>query len=146
MARDFAELEGWLSGLLTQLSAPSRTRLAKKIAERLRQNNQRRIAAQQSPEGTAFPPRLRQKHGRVRRAMFVKLKASRWLKATSTADAALVEFVGQAERIARVHHYGLRDRVRPGGPEHKYPERPLLGISESDLAEIETVVMAHIRI
>ena len=34
------------------------------------------------------------------------------------------------QRIARVHHYGLRDRVSRRGPEVKYSERQLLGIND----------------
>ena len=34
------------------------------------------------------------------------------------------------QRIARVHHYGLRDRVSRKGPEVRYAERRLLGVND----------------
>ncbi|WP_423201696.1 phage virion morphogenesis protein [Dickeya dianthicola] len=36
--------------------------------------------------------------------------------------------MGSAQRLARVHHYGLRDRVREHGPVVKYAARQLLGM------------------
>ncbi|EJN8575578.1 phage virion morphogenesis protein, partial [Salmonella enterica subsp. enterica serovar Anatum] len=36
----------------------------------------------------------------------------------------------KVQRIARVHHYGLRDRVSRKGPEVRYAERHLLGIND----------------
>ncbi|WP_199880019.1 phage virion morphogenesis protein, partial [Escherichia coli] len=40
-----------------------------------------------------------------------------------------VQFEGKVQRIARVHHYGLRDRVSRKGPDVRYAERRLLGIN-----------------
>ncbi|MBL1569862.1 phage virion morphogenesis protein, partial [Klebsiella pneumoniae] len=37
---------------------------------------------------------------------------------------------GRVQRIARVHHYGLRDRVSRRGPEVQYSQRRLLGIND----------------
>lgn len=138
------ELDSALQGLLTQISPQARRNLARVIAARVRQSNQQRIAAQTAPDGSPFTPRLRRNQGRIRRQMFVKLRTSRWLKARGTADEAVVEFVGQAARIARTHHEGLRDRVRPGGPEHQYAKRELLGLSGTDLALLESLVIEHI--
>ncbi|EGY0908048.1 phage virion morphogenesis protein, partial [Salmonella enterica subsp. enterica serovar Newport] len=42
---------------------------------------------------------------------------------------------GKVQRIARVHHYGLRDRVSRKGPEVRYAERRLLGVND----EVETI-------
>lgn len=141
---DFAELEDYLQGLITQISPQARRTLARTIAARVRKSNQQRIAAQTAPDGSPFTPRLRRNKGRIRRRMFSKLRTSRWLKTRGTADEAVVEFVGQAARIARVHHEGLRDRIRPGGPEHQYAKRELLGLSSDDLALLESIVIDHI--
>ncbi len=138
------ELDAALQGLLTQLGAQGRRELARQIATRLRQRNQQRIAAQTAPDGTPFAPRLRTKRGSIRRRMFSRLRTARWLKARGTADEAVVEFVGYAARIARVHHGGLRDRVRPGGPEHQYAARPLLGLPADDIGLLESLVIDHI--
>lgn len=138
------ELDGALQGLLTQIGPQGRRALAREIATRIRQRNQQRVADQVAPDGTPFTPRLRAKRGSIKRRMFVRLRTARWLKARSSADEAVVEFVGAAARIARVHHGGLRDRVRPGGPEHQYAARPLLGINGDDIGLLESLVVDHI--
>ena len=137
-------LDAALQGLLTQIGAAGRRELARQIATRLRQRNQQRIAAQTAPDGTPFAPRLRANRGSIRRRMFSRLRTTRWLKARGTADEAVVEFVGQAARIARVHHGGLRDRIRPGGPEHQYAARPLLGLPADDINLLESLVIDHL--
>lgn len=58
--------------------------------------------------------------------MFVKLGTPKHLKAMATLNEAMVGFVGRAERIARVHQFGLMDRVTSGGPNYRYPNRVLL--------------------
>ncbi len=139
----FEPLESHLEGLIAGLSPQARRALARQIALRLRKANQTRIAAQTAPDGTPFAPRLRATKGKIRRTMFRQLRTARWLKARGTATEATVEFIGRAGRIARVHHEGLRDRVRPGGPEHQYVPRELLGLPETDLALIESLVIDH---
>ncbi|ECN4641737.1 phage virion morphogenesis protein, partial [Salmonella enterica subsp. enterica serovar Enteritidis] len=47
-----------------------------------------------------------------------------------STDSASVQFEGKVQRIARVHHYGLRDRVSRKGPEVRYAERRLLGVND----------------
>lgn len=61
--------------------------------------------------------------------MFAKLRTAKYLKTAASADSAGVQFAGKVQRIARVHHYGLRDRVRRNGPEILYSKRHLLGIN-----------------
>lgn len=73
----------------------------------------------------------RTKKGRIKRQMFAKLRTTKYLKTTATADSASVEFDGQVQRIARVHHYGLRDRVSRKGSEVRYTERKLLGVNST---------------
>lgn len=67
------------------------------------------------------------------------------LLARGTADAAVLEFSQAADRIARVHHFGERDRVRPGGPEYDYPERQLLGIGDTERQRITQLVLHHLQ-
>lgn len=71
----------------------------------------------------------RTKQGRIRRQMFAKLRTTKYLKAVASSDSASVEFEGKVQRIVRVHHYGLRDRVSRRGPEVQYSRRRLLGIN-----------------
>jgi phage virion morphogenesis protein len=47
--------------------------------------------------------------------------------------------------MARVHHYGLRDRPSRKGKEVQYESRPLLGISEQDLKMIEEVMISRLE-
>lgn len=89
-------------------------------------------------------PRLRQKTGRVRRQMFAKMRTARYLKASATSEEAIISFAGRVERIARVHQYGLRDRVRPGGPEVQYAQRELLGYTDQDVERIEELVISRL--
>lgn len=65
--------------------------------------------------------------------MFAKLRTTKYLKTAATADSASVEFAGQVQRIARVHHYGLRERVSHRGLEVRYAERRLLGVNKESI-------------
>ncbi|HHQ6627703.1 TPA: phage virion morphogenesis protein [Serratia fonticola] len=136
-----------LAGLIGNLSPQSRKALAVTIAKRLRTSQQQNIKRQQAPDGTPYAPRktqLRSKQGRIKRAMFTKLRTARYLKANCSSNAAVVEFVGRVKRIAEVHHYGLRDRPSVRGPEVRYEERPLLGFSEKDFEWIKMEMLDFI--
>ena len=98
-----------------------------------------RIARHLPAEGRADPGALagsiRGGRGGVKRkaaAMFSKLRTASHLKAGATPDEAYVEFTARASRLARIHHFGLKDRVVPDGPETQYPQRELLGFSQAD--------------
>lgn len=142
---DFRAIEDWAGHLLTKLDGTARRRLAVDVARKLRTANTQRMRAQTDPDGNAWAPRkapsgaLRSKRAQVRqqaqqrKPMFAKLRMQRNIRARSEGDnAAVVEFVGRAQRIARVHHYGETDLVNPGGPSYDYPARELLGISKDD--------------
>lgn len=143
-----APLEVFAADLLARLEPAARTELARRIARDLRASQQRRIAAQQNPDGTPYAPRkpqIRGRAGKVRRQMFSRLRLSRFLKTRATADEAVVAFTDQVSRIARVHHFGLRDRVnRRTGLEADYPARQLLGISEADEALIRDLAVDYL--
>lgn len=99
---------------------------------------------QRNPDGTAYEPRrvtARTKQGRIRRQMFAKLRTTKYLKTAASADSASVEFAGQVQRIARVHHYGLRDRVSLRGVEIKYSERKLLGLNKNVRTSVEEALI-----
>ncbi|MGE1159075.1 phage virion morphogenesis protein [Pantoea agglomerans] len=138
------EVDAWLAALLSQLEPAARKKMLREVAHDVRRIQQANITAQRSPDGTAWEPRrvsARSKKGRIRRGMFAKLKTAKYLKAHAGADAAEVAFVPAVQKLARVHHYGLRDRVSRRGPMVKYAERQLLGINykiEEDVREIIT--------
>lgn len=152
-------LESFAGSLIATLEPKARRELARDIAQLLRGNRQRSIAAQQNPDGSAFEPRkpqlrlrpggsglgLRGQKGKVRRgAMFQKLRTGRYLKAQGTPDAAIVTFTAEVQRIARVHQEGLRDRVNRRGLEVTYPARRLLGINDADETEIRDLIVARL--
>mgnify|MGYP000137254674 CR=1 FL=1 len=73
--------------------------------------------------------------------MFRRLRTTRFLKARATSEGAVVGFSGAAARIARVHQYGLRDRVNDSGAVASYPRRELLGLSKADRMAIARQVI-----
>ncbi|WP_454711099.1 phage virion morphogenesis protein [Cupriavidus nantongensis] len=144
---DFRTLEAWAGALLSNLEAPARRALARAVAAEMRRRQGARIAEQRNPDGSAFEPRkpqLRLRPGRVRRAMFARLRTTRFLKMEASPDAAVVTFVGRAQRIAAVHQFGLRDRVNRAGLEVTYPQRELLGFDDADVDRITDLVLAHL--
>lgn len=64
--------------------------------------------------------------------MFRRLRTARFLKTSATSEGAEVGFSGAAARIARVHQFGLRDKVNSSGAMATYPRRELLGLSKAD--------------
>lgn len=145
---DIDALESFAADLLASLQPAARQELARRIASTLRTRNQKRIAAQQNPDGTAYAPRkpqLRHKIGRIKRQMFSKLRTAKYLKAKGTPGEAIVSFTAEVSRIARVHQFGLRDKVnKKTGLEADYPARQLLGIPPDDEALIAEMVTAHL--
>lgn len=148
MVDDLQRLEDWLVPLITRLQPSERRQLARAVAHQVRAANQQTMAAQQAPDGIAWEPRKhrgRAAKGQLRQGpMFRKLRTARNLRAQAFTDAAVVQFIGRTERIARVHHFGLRDRVAPGGARYDYPARPLLGISEAQQEQIRDLILDHL--
>ncbi|NTZ40245.1 phage virion morphogenesis protein [Enterobacter sp. JMULE2] len=127
---DLQRVDDWLAALLANLEPAARNRMMRQLAQELRRSQQQNIRLQRNPDGTTFEPRrvtARSKKGRIKRQMFAKLRTTKYLKTSATADSASVQFDGKVQRIARVHHYGLRDRVSRNGLKVRYPERRLLG-------------------
>ncbi|QOK96350.1 phage virion morphogenesis protein [Ralstonia pseudosolanacearum] len=142
------ELEAWLAGMLTKLDAPARRVLARAVAAELRRRQAARIAEQRNPDGSPYVPRKPQQQlrraGRIRRAMFTHLRLARYMKTEADANTAVVTFAGSAQRIARVHQFGLRDRVNKAGLTAQYPVRQLLGLNDGDLQCITDIVLMHL--
>ncbi|EMG9304352.1 phage virion morphogenesis protein [Citrobacter freundii] len=145
---DFKAFDDKLAGLIGALSPASRRKLAAEIAKELRRSQQQRIKQQKAPDGTPYQARKRQplraKKGRIKRAMFQKLRTSRYMKASGRNDAAVVEFTSKVQRIARIHQFGLKNRPNPHARDVQYPERQLLGVSLNDKEIIAELVMRKI--
>ncbi|AIV30161.1 tail protein [Enterobacter cloacae] len=142
---EFKPFDDRLNGLIAALSPAARRKLAGKIAKELRKSQQQRIKQQKAPDGSPYQARKRQplraKTGRIKRAMFQKLRTSRYMKATGRENSAVVEFTGKVQRIAIVHQYGLKERVNRHGSIVKYDARPLLGTSDNNADEIEKMII-----
>lgn len=137
------EVEEWLGALLSQLEPAMRTKMLREVARDVRRIQQNNITLQRSPDGTAWEPRrvtARTKPGRIRRKMFAKLKTAKYLKAQANADMAEIAFVPGVQRLVRVHHYGLRDKVNRRGTVIKYAERPLLGMNDDVEVKVHEIL------
>ena len=145
---EFKPFDDRLNGLIAALSPASRRKLAGEIAKELRKSQQQRIKQQKAPDGSSYKARKRQplraKNGRIKRTMFQKLRTSRYMKATGGENSALVEFIGKAQRIARIHHYGLKDRPSPYVQEVQYQVRQLLGVNKFDKDKIERIISIYL--
>ncbi len=150
MSNGLETLEGWAGGLLNQLEPAARNTLARTIGQALRRSQQQRISAQRNPDGSKYAPRkprdLRGKQGRVKRKvqMFRKLRGAKFLKVHGDSNAITVGFTGRIGRIARVHHYGLKDRAERGAPDVKYDRREVLGFTAADLELIRDAMFEQI--
>jgi len=150
MASDLEALETWAAVLLERLEPGARSKLAQNIGQELRRSQQKRVIAQENPDGTKFAPRrkrsLRGKQGRIRRklAMFKKLRTASYLKVRGDSNAVTVGFTGRIARIARVHQYGLKDRAERGAPETSYEQREILGFSEADIELIRDNLISRL--
>ncbi|SHH56821.1 phage virion morphogenesis protein [Pantoea sesami] len=146
---DLQRVDDWLAALLANLEPAARNRMMRQLAQELRRSQQQNIRLQRNPDGTAFEARrvtARSKKGRIKRQMFAKLRTTKYLKTAATADSASVQFAGQVQRIARVHHYGLRDRVSRKGPEVRYAERRLLGLNSETNNVVKTTFLKQLEV
>lgn len=146
-ADDLSRLTSWADGLLASMEPSARRQLAGEMARKLRDSQASRIRSNIQPDGSPMTPRkpqpkLKKGRGRLRRKMFFKISSKTWLKARANEHQAVVEFVGSANRLATIHHHGLKDRIK--GREMSYPVRELLGITEQERDQLETTLLAHL--
>jgi phage virion morphogenesis protein len=150
MANNLEALETWTAVLLARLNPGERSKLARSIGQELRRSQQKRVIAQENPDGSKYAPRkhrdLRRKQGRIRRklAMFKKLRTTRYLKVRDDSNGITVGFTGRIAKIARVHQYGLRDRPEQGARDIRYERRELLGFTEVELDLIRDSLLDHL--
>ncbi|EBJ3700190.1 TPA: phage virion morphogenesis protein [Salmonella enterica] len=146
---ELTALQERIAGLIASLSPAARRQMAADIAKKLRASQQQRIRRQQAPDGTPYAARKRQpvrsKKGRIRREMFARLRTNRFMKAKGSDSAAVVEFTGRVQRMARVHQYGLKDRPNRHSRDVQYAARPLLGFTRDDEQMIENVIVSFLN-
>jgi len=150
---DLTALEEWAGALLAKLDPKARRRVAIDVGRELRRSQQKRIADQRNPDGSAYVPRkprvvmrnarLREKEGRIKRRvkMFAKLRLARFFKVEANSDGLAVGFMGRAARLARVHQDGETSEVERGGRSYRYPVRQLLGLTQAEREMIHEKLM-----
>jgi phage virion morphogenesis protein len=146
--KGFDRLEPFLARIGDALSPRERKGLLTKIGQSLRRSNSARIAANVQPDGSAMEPRRPRPGGGKRGKMFRQLRQARILKVRATPDQVSVGFVGQAQQVAQVHHFGLVDevgRTRDGRTiRARYVARQLLGFHASDEAAAFEAIEKHL--
>ena len=81
--------------------------------------------------------------GALKRKMFSRLIKSKWLKAKGYNDRAEVSFASTADKVANIHHYGLKDKGSKG-QDIQYPERHLLGMDAKDIDKVEDMLLSQL--
>lgn len=121
-------------------------------AEGIRTFRKSRIQRHLPPEGGSdpggMPSRLRGRGGAIRRksaAMFQRIRTAANLRSGVDDQSLWVGFTDRASRIARIHQFGLKDRVAKNGPEAQYPQRQLLGFSQEDREALMSLLLDHIE-
>ena len=145
---DFARLPQYTNEILQKMSPGERAKISRTIGREVRNSQKQRITSQQNTDGSSYAPRKKRLRdrmkGKVRNKMFSKIKSLTYLKVMSNADSIDIGFAGRIARIARVHQYGLRDKVEKDGPTVKYDSRELLGFTAEEMDMIETEVFKFI--
>ncbi len=144
---DLELLAEHLGNMLSQLSDAEMRKLEMSVARKLRASQKARITKQQNPDSSKYVPRktrLRDKKNKIKNKMFNVIKSAKYIRIERNAQGVAVGFAGRVSFIARVHQFGLRDKVEKDGPTVKYASRELLGFTEQEIKMIETEVMNHI--
>lgn len=144
---NFDQLETFLGRFVTALSPREMRGLATKIGQSLRRSNAKRIAANVEPDGGGMQAR-KPREGKHRGKMFRQLRQARVLKVKATADGVTVGFQGQAQKVARIHHFGeegIVGRTRDGRTiRARYTARRLLGIGDLDEEQMLAAIETHL--
>lgn len=136
-----------LGTMLKQLSDSERRKLEMHIARKLRASQKKRITSQKNPDGSAYIPRkerLRDKKNKIKNKMFNVIKNAKYMRTERTAQCLAIGFTGRVAFIARVHHFGLKDKVDRDGPVVKYASRELLGFTDEEIKMIENDVLDYL--
>lgn len=146
-SKQFQRLSALAESYVQALNSPQRAALLREIGKKLQRSQKARISAQTDPDGRPWPKRRVQKGtGRVRTKMFRRLRTAKHMKLKTDDSSISLGFSGNTGKIARAHHYGLRERMKVTGGQTisiKNPTRRLIGLSTQDLADIDAHVMDH---
>lgn len=149
---DLSYLPEHLQQIIDGLSDGELNRLKRQIATKLRQNQSKRIAAQQNADGSSYAPRKVQqtlpgrRPRRVRRMMMAKLKNISNMRIEHNGAGFSIAYGGRMAGIASVHQFGLTSTVSAKrGTSAVYPVRELLGISDDDKQMIDEMVVEFVE-
>ncbi len=146
-SKQLKRLGAFAESYLQALASPQRAVLLREIGKRLQRSQKARISAQTDPDGRPWPKRRAKKGaGRVRAKMFRRMRTGKHLKLKADDGSISLGFSGNTGKIARAHHYGLRERMKMMGGKSifiKNPTRRLIGLSTQDLADIDAHVLDH---
>ncbi|MFA9487177.1 MULTISPECIES: phage virion morphogenesis protein [unclassified Moraxella] len=139
-----------LERIIDGLSDGQMLKLKKTLAQKVRNNQKKRITAQKNVDGSAYTPRKPQKRRgqkkRVRAKMMNTIKNAAHMKTEQMDEGFTVGYVGRMAQVAEVHQYGLTARVNAKtGASAAYPVRQLLGISDEDKQMIDEAVLDYIE-
>lgn len=151
MADALEQLAQWATPLLQRMEPAGRKAAMLEVATYLRKSQAQRITDQRNPDGSPYEPRrpreqLAKRQGAIRGQMFMGLRKARNLQRKATADMASVAMNPRVSYVARVHHYGLPDKVDRrdrNSPVVRYARRELLGCTSVDIQEIEEILLRH---
>lgn len=146
---DLELLTEYLGAMLHQLSDAERRKLEMHIARKLRSSQKSRITKQKNPDGSTYVPRknrLRDKKNKIKNKMFNVIKSAKYMRMERTAQGIAIGFAGRVAFIARVHQFGLRDKVDRDGPTVKYDSRELLGFTDEEIKMIENDVLDYLSV
>lgn len=138
---DLHQLNSWFDQALKRMSPAAVRKLEREIGDYLIRANRERITAQTAPDGQKWPERKPQTGGSNGK-MMRRLRQRKHLKMRRSSGGLRVGWFGRVGRIARIHHYGLRDRLQYGIAE--YPARELIGITAADVAAVEAIITRHL--
>jgi phage virion morphogenesis protein len=75
--------------------------------------------------------------------MFMKLRTARWMTIEASDRQLAIGFSGRVARVARVHQFGEKVAVAPGGPKYSYPVRALLGLTGLEREMVREKLLRH---
>lgn len=105
--------------------------------------------ASKVPAGARYQARKRQaawtNNGRIKRALFLKLRTSHYITASGHNNAAVVEFTGKVQRTVQIHQFGLKDRVSKHTQSMQYPQCQLLDFSTNNKQLINKLIIQHLN-
>ena len=140
----------YFDAFLSDLTPARRKMVARKLGQRMRRLNTARIAKNVEPDGGPMAkrkPRFDRDGKKVRRGrMFRKLRLARQYEIHPSADGVELRTRDQIARLAKVHQFGLVDRVGRSKDGRiirtRYERRRLLGFGDDDLDQITEELVA----